>query len=232
MDAEPVVLVGGFLSHWRHYLHFGGMLRKITGQRVFLTRIEPRHWIQSGITRPELLLAELDLAVEAACKETGADRLTIIGHSAGGLVARLYLSDYEWEGKKAYSGNRIAGRLITLGTPHNARNFMNRSIADLANSICPSCYYPHIEYYTVGSRLIEGKRDGTLKEQMAYWGYWTTGGRGDVWGDGLIPAEATRLDGARSLILDGVGHGPSRHRQNWYGSDEKTIRQWWTSRAD
>lgn len=230
MQTEPIVLVGGFLSHWRYYLQFGGLLREITGQRVFLALIEPYHWLQSGITRPEALLRELHLAVEAARKATGADRLTLIGHSAGGLVARLYLSDYEWEGEKVYSGNQVAGRLITLGTPHQARSFRDHSIADLANRICPGCYYPHVEYYTIGSRLIEGKHDGTLSEQLAYWIYWTTGGRGDVWGDGLIPAETTRLDGARSLILDGVGHGPARYLQNWYGADAETIRRWWIPR--
>jgi len=39
-----------------------------------------------------------------------SERVTIIGHSLGGLLARAFMEDY--------NGNRLAKRLITIGTPH------------------------------------------------------------------------------------------------------------------
>lgn len=47
--------------------------------------------------------------VEALCRETGADRVALVGHSMGGLVSRAYL--------RRYGGARVA-RLVTLATPH------------------------------------------------------------------------------------------------------------------
>lgn len=47
--------------------------------------------------------------VEGLCRETGADRVTLVGHSMGGLACRAYL--------RRYGEVRVA-RLLTLGTPH------------------------------------------------------------------------------------------------------------------
>lgn len=47
--------------------------------------------------------------VETLCRETGADRVALVGHSMGGLVSRAYL--------RRYGGARVA-RLVTLATPH------------------------------------------------------------------------------------------------------------------
>ena len=51
-----------------------------------------------------------------------AGRVALIGHSAGGTVARIYLSEraYGGDGGRAYSGARLVHSLVTLGTPHFA----------------------------------------------------------------------------------------------------------------
>ncbi len=49
-------------------------------------------------------------AIVRLCDETGSDRIIILAHSMGGLVARAYL--------KAHKNSHIA-RIITLGTPHH-----------------------------------------------------------------------------------------------------------------
>lgn len=48
--------------------------------------------------------------IEAACTEAGAGRVTLIGHSMGGLVARAYL---------ARDGSARVEQLITMATPHS-----------------------------------------------------------------------------------------------------------------
>lgn len=49
-------------------------------------------------------------AVEAMRTETGSDKVIIVAHSMGGLVARAYLRDH---------GMARIARVITLGTPHH-----------------------------------------------------------------------------------------------------------------
>ena len=49
--------------------------------------------------------------MEGLCTRHGLDRVHIIGHSKGGLIARTYI--------QKFGGDRRAKSLITLGTPHH-----------------------------------------------------------------------------------------------------------------
>lgn len=51
----------------------------------------------------------LDQRIEEVCRQAGCQRLTLIGHSMGGLVSRAYL---------AARGESRVDRLLTIGTPH------------------------------------------------------------------------------------------------------------------
>lgn len=55
-------------------------------------------------------------AVETLCKQTGQDKIIIVGHSMGGLAARAYL--------RVHRDRRIA-KVITLGTPHRGTGIAN-----------------------------------------------------------------------------------------------------------
>ena len=44
-------------------------------------------------------------------------RVALIGHSAGGWIGRIYLSDRSYGGK-SYEGSEFVHSLVTLGTPH------------------------------------------------------------------------------------------------------------------
>ena len=90
--------------------------------------------------------------VEALCRDTGADRVMLVGHSMGGLVCRAYLRRY---------GEARVARLVTLATPHrgsvlarfglgrNARQMEpgNRWLRELELSPlqvpCIACYSTH-----------------------------------------------------------------------------------------
>jgi pimeloyl-ACP methyl ester carboxylesterase len=49
--------------------------------------------------------------IERLCEKHGIDRVHIVGHSKGGLVARAYI--------QRFGGDRRTKSLITLGTPHH-----------------------------------------------------------------------------------------------------------------
>ena len=54
--------------------------------------------------------AELGRHIESICEQTGHDRVHVVGHSLGGLIARYYV--------QRQAGDRRVESLVTLGTPH------------------------------------------------------------------------------------------------------------------
>jgi triacylglycerol lipase len=54
-------------------------------------------------------VATLRQRIEEVCRDTGAQRLTLVAHSMGGLACRAYLA--------RHGAGRVA-KVITLGTPH------------------------------------------------------------------------------------------------------------------
>ncbi|HEX4523625.1 MAG TPA: alpha/beta fold hydrolase [Casimicrobiaceae bacterium] len=74
----------------------------------------------------EYFAGQLASRIDAICAATGAERVALIAHSMGGLVARAYL--------RRFGAARIA-QLITIGTPHHgsilAWTFFGRCLAQM-----------------------------------------------------------------------------------------------------
>lgn len=67
---------------------------------------------------PALIESSVDRLSEASRERGGPDKITIIAHSSGGLIARYYLTrKHEDIFGTQYRGN--VGRVIFLGTPHS-----------------------------------------------------------------------------------------------------------------
>jgi pimeloyl-ACP methyl ester carboxylesterase len=54
--------------------------------------------------------ADLGRHIERICEQTGHDRVHVVGHSLGGLIARYHVQRQD--------GDRRVESLVTLGTPH------------------------------------------------------------------------------------------------------------------
>lgn len=116
----PVLLIHGVLVNDGIWIPF----------RRYLSRsgIAPVYTLNYGppLADIERFAEQLDAKIDAIRVATGAERVLLIGHSMGGLVARAYL--------RRFGGRRVA-RLITLGTPHHgsvlAYLFPGRSLAQL-----------------------------------------------------------------------------------------------------
>ncbi len=101
---RPVLLVHGVLVNDGVWVGFGRYLRR--------RGIRPVYTINYGppLADIEVFAEQLERKIEAICKATGAERVVLVSHSMGGLVARAYL--------RRCGGARVA-KLITLGSPHH-----------------------------------------------------------------------------------------------------------------
>jgi hypothetical protein len=195
---------------------------------VWIVRIRGYDWMRSsrpsGWTR---LLRKLDRAVRLAVAESETGKVTLVAHSAGGLVARLYLSPEPFDGR-AYRGLEYVDHLITLSSPHSyrRRSIHGGWLPGWLEERYPGAYFaPQVRYTAVAGKLVRGDRGGTLRERLAYAVYEELIGQGDVWGDGLVPVASALLDGSQQLVLEGASHytgfgGP------WFGAAD-VIARWW-----
>lgn len=229
MSLSPIVLIGGFGSHWADYKPVAKMLSHVSGRRVFITGINRLSWVVGGLVDYSLMIGRAHHAVMHALEKTGADKVILVGHSAGGVVGRAYLGDQRIKAHHpAHHGHERVSRLITLGSPLRAAEGATRpgmKQASWVDKAYPGAFYPNVEYLTVTGKLIEGRRDGTIRERQAHESYAWISTVGEQWGDGVVPLSMSTLDGVPSLVLDGIGHSPNWGR--WYFSTLSIIRSWW-----
>ena len=227
-SAEAIVILGGFMSMSTVYGSIRSALVRLTGQPVYVVETRGIDWIPSLLPTGWLyILRKLDRTVRSAAKLATSGRVTLIGHSAGGVLGRLYLSPEPFLGQ-VFGGLEWVGRLITLGSPHyNERRWLHGGMmARWVEDRVPGAHFtPQVQYCSVAGKLVRGDSQGSLRERQAYSFYKQIGGEGDAWGDSLVPVASALLAGSQQITLEGVGHfagfgGP------WYGTEE-AIAAWW-----
>lgn len=227
----PVLIVGGFASNARQYEPLRASLAAVSGCPVAVAPINLIDWI--GVMASDsygTLLRILDMAVHAAMADHGDRPVTLVAHSAGGVLARIYLGDQPYGPRRlCYHGHQHVRSLITLGTPHSAvgrgRQGGLNQIA-YAQSLYPGAYWPTLHYVSVIGKGVLGAPDGAPPERGAWMSYRILGVEGAQWGDGVVPLENGLLDGSRKLVIPGLRHD-DRPDRPWYGSSAAIIRAWW-----
>jgi pimeloyl-ACP methyl ester carboxylesterase len=200
------------------------LLAEVAGQPVWVVEAFVHDWILAvAPVGWKHLLDKLQCTVRQALGGSSTGKVTLVGHSSGGVVGRLYLSPEPFLGV-AYCGLEHVDHLITLGSPHYSRRGTN--MRQWVDEAYPGAYFaPQVGYTSVAGKAIRGKGYGSLPERCAYLFYKRLGGDGNAWGDGLVPVGSALLRGSRQIVLDGVSHfagfgGP------WYGAEE-VIPSWW-----
>jgi hypothetical protein len=199
-----------------------------TRQPVIVAETLPHHWL-TAIRMPgcATILDKLDIAVKQAVKLSPTGKITLIGHSIGGVLCRIYLSPQPFQGR-CYNGLKLIDYLVTLGSPHQNYGGVRRGgpLSRWTEQHYPGAFFsPQVHYITVGGKWLRGSQFGTSLSRFVYNVYKDICGIGAVWGDGLIPVESALLAGAQHIVLDGVSHH-AIFDKSWYGSPE-TIPEWW-----
>ncbi|MBJ7452161.1 MAG: alpha/beta fold hydrolase [Blastococcus sp.] len=127
----------------------------------------------------------LDAAATAALERTGDPAVDVVGYSAGGVVARLWIAD---------GGAGSVRRVVTLGAPHHGTE-----LAGVAGSLAPTQCPTACRQLAPGSDLLAELNDGDETPAGPSWvSIWTTLDRT------VTPPESARLDGALELPVQSV----------------------------
>ncbi|GAA1899437.1 hypothetical protein GCM10009814_30980 [Lapillicoccus jejuensis] len=102
--GTPIVLVHGIVDNRSVFT----LLRRGLRGRGFGRVSTMNYSILTGDVR--VAAARLAAEVERICEETGYERLHVVGHSMGGLIARYYVT--------RLGGDARVHTLVTLGSPH------------------------------------------------------------------------------------------------------------------
>jgi hypothetical protein len=205
-------------------------LSELSGQKVWVVNTRVFDWLPS-VSKVGwfLVLNKLDITVRKAFSSSRMSKATLIGHSQGGILARLYLRPEPFMGKY-FHGLTYIDHLITLGSPHINHGGLRRGgnmSRWVERNVPGSAFSSRVRYTSVAGKHICGNSTGSLSERFAFRVYKEICKEGETWGDGIIPVSSALLPGSEHIILDDVSHysllgGP------WYGSKE-VLPLWWNT---
>jgi hypothetical protein len=235
--VDPTVLViGGFLSSPPVYGPFRERLLERGVRHVEIAQIWTPDWILSVRRGGGPIATRAARSLLKAVEVADGVPLLIVGHSSGGVAARVLTATEPYEGRR-FAGARRVGAIVSLGSPHinameaDPARWKGSGTATFANQHVPGAFWaPRVGYLSVASRWLAGRddpeQDGREKTARRFYEQVLSPPYPPVIeGDGLIPVEAALLPGARHIVLDDVAHAPgARHR--WYGSQD-VIDEWW-----
>ena len=154
----------GFLLPLRRYLQAQGI-------NAYSHNLEP---VYAGIDSYADGLAR---RIEKILTDTGAEKLVILAHSMGGLVARAYL--------RKHGANNVA-KLITLGTPHHGTVMARLGAGENGRQMEPGSAWLQ--------RLNEAAPNLPVVSVFSY--------QDNI----VLPPESSLLAGAKIVRLSGMGH--------------------------
>ncbi|MGA8248499.1 MAG: hypothetical protein WB797_16455, partial [Nocardioides sp.] len=132
----------------------------------------------------------LQTAVRAALRG-GAASVDVVGYSAGGVTARLWV--------RAYDGGSVARRIVTLGSPQHGTDLAALA-TDLAPDTCPEA----CRQLATDSDLVRSLNSGDETPPGPAWvSIWTTDDRIST------PPETASLAGALDFSVQSVCPGRS-----------------------
>jgi len=229
MTPQPIVFLGGFLSFPSTYAGMKDELARVSGQPVWVVPAYTHHWLTTVTAAGwALIIRKLDATVREAVKSSPTGKITLIGHSSGGVMARLYLGEKPFHGH-VFNGIQWVDTLYTLGSPHY--NHRGGRLRNQVNAMYPDAYFsPQVRYISVVGRSKQGKRDGTSAERRLFGAYERLCGDGAAWGDGLVPLESALLKGSGHIVLEGANHYGFKGNL-WYGTPS-LVEEWWRGRSE
>lgn len=176
--GTPIILVHGVIDNHTIF----AVLRRALSRRGFGRVISLNYSPLSDDIRR--VARRLSLLVESVCRETGYERVHIVGHSMGGFISRYYV--------QRLGGDARVHTLVTLGSPHGGT--------------APAKFVPH-------SLARQLRPDSDIVREMAEPAPGCRTRMIAIWSDldqVVIPKRSARIVhsdlSARNVFIRGVGH--------------------------
>ena len=211
----PTVILPGFFAGALEYRLLEQSLQQL-GFPTVTVPLRQQDWFPTLGGRSMVpILRKIDQTVKQLREKYNTSKVNLVGHSAGGWIARIYLGEKPYnihsdvtELAGLWHAHPYIATLVTLGTPHISQERWTKRNLDFVKINYPGAFYPKVQYVCVAGKAIYGaRRPGSW---LAYNSYKQTCGQGNCWGDGITPVEAAHLEGATNLTLEGVLHSPRR----------------------
>jgi len=168
----PVLMVHGYGANGGFWVHLAAQL-EAQGFSHATVDLEP---VFGDI---EDFAQQLERAVQALRAASGSEKVIIVAHSMGGLVARAWLRRF---------GADHAARIITLGTPHFGTDLAHMGPGDNARQMRRD-----------GEWLAQLDAADRAQRRLITSIY--------SWHDNIIaPQNSCHLPGAHNIALPGIGH--------------------------
>jgi triacylglycerol esterase/lipase EstA (alpha/beta hydrolase family) len=168
----PVLLVHGYGANGGFWVHLAAQL-EAQGYSHATVDLEP---VFGDI---EDFAVQMERAVQDLLAASRSEKVIIVAHSMGGLVARAWLRRF---------GAQHAARIITLGTPHFGTDLAHMGPGHNARQMRRN-----------GKWLAQLDADDRAQRRLITSIY--------SWHDNIIaPQDSCHLPGARNIALAGVGH--------------------------
>ncbi len=170
-SAPPVLLVHGYLCNRACWWW---LRRKLRALRLEVATLD----LEPPFGDIDDFAEQLHRRVEALAAETGQNRVVLIAHSMGGLVARCYL--------RRYGASRVA-QLITLASPHHGTRVAPIAVGLDGRQMEPTSQW--LAQLAAGESLV-----------VPTVSLWTASD------ELVVPQESSCLPGARNVVVPAVGH--------------------------
>ena len=221
---QPIIILGGFLINSSSYKEMREIIKFRTNNKVVIVPVSKIEWLSTNWSFGwKLILDKVEKVVKELSDESITNKVTLIGHSSGGMILRLYLSDLLFC-RKIYNGKEFANCLITLGSPNQAKRAT--SLRDFVSSKLPGSFYrENVCYISVAGELdLSGPIASKTSRRLSRASYRAINGTENTIGDGLVPRDSALLNGSKFIVMKETAHGKA-FGKDWYGSKIK-VEEW------
>lgn len=171
-NRNPIILIHGYLMRGLVMYPIKRRLNKDGYKNVYLFTYSPPWLNIDDFSR------QLRDKIEFVKKEAGAEKVDLICHSMGGLVALNYINNLD--------GAKIVNRLITLGTPFGGSKLWSFSIGKCGKEMKPGSEF--LKKLSMPPAGIKTTAIYTTFDEM------------------VIPYEYSKLEGADNVEMKYIGH--------------------------
>ncbi|MCY7418916.1 MAG: hypothetical protein LH650_10545 [Chloroflexi bacterium] len=242
VDQPYVLIVEGLISPPIAYRRMRQRLLDQGAAGVDLAPVHVHDWMWAGVAGFGRLQRQVAHALRRAHGRAEGKPIMVIGHSGGGLLARLAMYDGPYRGHVEHVAD-VVGCLVTLGTPHDLHHMDTRwrhqgvQLSQFLAEQSPGARYaPHTAYLTVGSDAVRPapaaqprRRRNPMRGGRDWFFQSLVGTPRPNGSDGMVSLDVVHLDGACQVTYHDVHHGVVG--TPWYG-DTHVVERWWPLALD